>query len=130
LHDSPLEHGRHGEPPLHCTPINDRCYSNAELAGARRKTDRVVCSMPLGTPLVEALEQPGPVREGGNAGVPRRKGRGSGRIRYIRSFAKAGIEAGSGVEAADLLQTEVGGEAVAVGGAVERAVMKYAPWLR
>jgi len=42
-------------------------------------------------PLVEALEQPGPVREGGNAGVPRRKGRGSGRIRYIRSFAKKGI---------------------------------------
>src|SRR5271166_1913020 len=33
----------------------------------------------------------GPVREGGNAGVPRRKGRASGRIRYIRSFAKAGI---------------------------------------
>jgi len=27
------------------------------LAGALRKTDRVVCSMPLGTPLVEALAQ-------------------------------------------------------------------------
>ena len=40
-----LRHGRHGEPRLHCTPINDRCYSNAELAGA------------LGTPLFEALEQ-------------------------------------------------------------------------
>jgi len=25
--------------------------------------------MPLGTPLVEALEQPGPVREGGNAAL-------------------------------------------------------------
>jgi hypothetical protein len=52
-----LRHGRHGEPRLHCTPINDRCYSNAELAGALRKRDRVVCSVPLGTPLVEALEQ-------------------------------------------------------------------------
>jgi hypothetical protein len=52
-----LRHGRHGEPRLHCTRINDRCYSNAELAGALRKTDRVVCSMPLGTPLVEALAQ-------------------------------------------------------------------------
>jgi len=52
-----LRHGRHGEPPLHCTPINDRCCSNAEVAGALRKTDRVVCSMPLGPPLVEALEQ-------------------------------------------------------------------------
>jgi hypothetical protein len=52
-----LRHGRHGEPRLHCTPINDRCYSNAELAGALRKTDRVVFSMPLGSPLVEALEQ-------------------------------------------------------------------------
>ena len=31
--------------------------SNAELAGALRKTDRVVFSMPLGSPLVEALEQ-------------------------------------------------------------------------
>jgi hypothetical protein len=28
-----------------------------ELAGALRKTDRVVCSMQFGTPLVEALEQ-------------------------------------------------------------------------
>jgi len=52
-----LRHGRHGEPRLHYTPVNDRCYSNAELAGTLRKTDRVVCSMPLGTPLVEALEQ-------------------------------------------------------------------------
>ena len=52
-----LRHGRHGEPRLHCTRINDRCYSNAELAGALRKTDRVVYSVPLGAPLVEALEQ-------------------------------------------------------------------------
>jgi hypothetical protein len=45
-----LRHGRHGEPRLHCTPINDRCYSYAELAGPLRKTDRAVCSMPLTRP--------------------------------------------------------------------------------
>jgi hypothetical protein len=39
---------------LHCTPINDRCYSNEKLAGALRKTDRVVCSMPLGSILAAA----------------------------------------------------------------------------
>jgi len=53
-----------------------------ECGGGRalRKTDRVVCSMPLGPPLVERWNN-WTGREGGNAGVPRRKGRGSGRIR-------------------------------------------------
>jgi hypothetical protein len=38
---------------------------------------------------------------------------------------KSRIEAGSGIEAADLLESEIGGEAVAVGGAAERAVVKH-----
>jgi hypothetical protein len=38
---------------------------------------------------------------------------------------KSRIKAGSGVEAADLAQSIVGGKAVAVGGAVERAVVKH-----
>jgi hypothetical protein len=38
---------------------------------------------------------------------------------------KSSVEAGPGIKAADLFQTEVGGEAVAICGAVERPVVKH-----
>ena len=57
------------------------------------------------------LLAPRPIESFGNSRNPR-----SGKPR---------IKAGSGVEAANLRETEIGGKAVAVGGAVEYAIVKH-----